>query len=378
MKIMGIICEYNPFHKGHEFQLKTHKNELSADGVICLMSGNFVQRGAPAIYDKWTRAKTAILNGADLVLELPVVYSSQSAMRFAYGSVSVLNALGCVNYLSFGSECGDINKLFEAQEIVFSKVFKNLVSEEMKNGLSYPAARSEVLKKHYHDIDCDLISRPNNILALEYLNSLKILKSKIEPKTLTRNFDFISASEIREKISNNEDISPYVPQKSDGKAYDKNAFDTIVSYHFRKETAENLKTIADVAEGLENRFIKCSNSTFGFDDLSEAVKTKRYTKTRIDRIIINALLGITDSDTEKPPRYARVLAFNDTGAKIINEIKENSSVPVITKLTDFVNSENSDLVKMLEKDILATDIYSLLTCEKSGGKDFTTSPLYIK
>ncbi len=378
MTIMGVICEYNPFHKGHEYQLKTHKKEFCADGIVCLMSGNFVQRGAPAIYDKWHRAKTAIMCGADLVLELPVVYSAQSAMRFAHGAVSLLNALGCVNFLSFGSECGNLEKLYETQKIIFSEKFKELVNLEMKSGLSYPSARSKVLKKYYTDFDESLLSLPNNILALEYLNSLKTLKSKIEPKTITRNFDFISASEIREKILNNEDILPFVPMDAGAKAYDKNAFDTIVSYHFKNETTDHLKTIADVAEGLENRFIKWAKETFGYNALSEAVKTKRYTKTRIDRIIVNALLGITDSDTEMKPQYARVLAFNDVGTKIIKEIKQNSSIPVITKVADFINNENPHLVKMLKKDILATDIYSLLTCEKTGGKDFTTSPLYVK
>lgn len=378
MNIMGIICEYNPFHKGHEYQLKTHKKELKADGVVCLMSGNFVQRGAPSIFDKWERAKTAVLNGADLVLELPVVYASQSAMRFSFGAVSLLDALGCVNYLSFGSECGDLEKITKTCDLVFSEEFKNLVSCEMKSGLSYPAARSEVLKKQFPDFDDELLSRPNNILALEYVNSLKTLKSKIKPKTIKRNFDFISASEIRDKLEKGEDILSFVPYESKGKPYDKNAFDNIVSYHFRCETAESLRNIADVAEGLENRFIKFANSTFGASELSEAVKTKRYTKTRIDRIIINSLLGIADRDTEILPQYARVLAFNDTGTKIINEINKNSKIPVITKVRDWIENDNADLVRMLKKDILATDIYSLLTEKKQGGKDFTTSPIYIK
>ena len=378
MRILGIICEYNPFHKGHEYQLKTHKKELSADGVICLMSGNFVQRGAPAIYDKWKRAKTAVLCGADLVLELPVVYASQSAMRFTHGAVSLLDSLGCVDYLSFGSECGDLEKITKTCDLVFSESFKGLVSNEMKSGLSYPAARSEVLKKHFPDFDEELLSRPNNILALEYLNSLKLLNSKIKPVTIKRNFDFISASEIREKLEKGEDVSPYIPYENENIPYDKGAFDTIVSYHFRNATAENLKTVADVAEGLENRFLKHANETFGFDALSESVKTKRYTKTRIDRIIINSLLGITDKDTEKSPQYARVLTFNEKGTKIINEINKNSKIPVITKVADWTENNSPDFERMLKKDILATDIYSLLTSEKQGGKDFKTSPLYIK
>ncbi len=378
MNIMAIICEYNPFHKGHAYQIQTHKESLKADGVLCLMSGNFVQRGAPSIYDKWTRAEVAVRNGADLVLELPVVYAAQSAMRFAHGAVSLLDALGVVKFLSFGSECGDLDALLSAASCISSDAFWELVKEEMKNGDSFPKARETVLRTHFPDIDADTVSKPNNILALEYLNALHKLKSNMIPKTVKRNFEFVSSSSIREKMEHHEDVSPFVPFMPNATPYDKDAFDAIVSYHFRKETEETLREIADVKEGLENRFLVCANETYGFDALSDAVKTKRYTKTRIDRIIINALLGIKDEDTEAAPCYARVLAFNDTGKKMINEINKNSSIPVIIKAKDWIESENKALCDMLKKDILATDIYALLTDDKKGGKDFTTSPKYIK
>ena len=366
MNIMAVICEYNPFHKGHEYQLKTHREKYSADGVICLMSGSFVQRGAPAVKNKWERAKDAILNGADLVLELPVVYSSQSAKRFSFGAVSLLDALGCVDFLSFGSESGDLDEIKKCAKIVFSDEFEAKVKEEMKTGISYPAARSKVLEKHFPTLQKDLLSSPNNILALEYVNALSVLNSKITPVTLKRNFEFESASKIREKMKDSEF------------EYSKDALDQMVSYHMRRETSESLAKIADVAEGLGNRFVKFSKTTYGADELSEAVKTKRYTKTRIDRIIINSLLGITDSDTELSPQYAKVLAFNDKGTQIIKEIRKKSKIPVITKVADAAKTNDDAFSRMLEKDILATDIYALLTKEKKLGLDFTTSPIYVK
>ncbi|MBR4890004.1 MAG: nucleotidyltransferase [Clostridia bacterium] len=380
MNILGVICEYNPFHKGHEYQLKTHKKELKADGVVCLMSGNFVQRGAPAVFDKWTRAKTAVLCGADLVLELPVVYSAQSANRFAFGAVSLLDSLGCIDYLSFGSECGDLDKLKELSSVMSSHEFEKYVLEELKTGVSYPKARTNALAFHYPEFDETLTETPNNILALEYIASLEKLKSEILPVTLKRNNEFLSASSIREKMESSEDIREFVPENADFldlPVYDKTAFDSMVSYKFRSETKDSLAKISDVSEGLNNRFLNIAKSTFGADELSSEVKTKRYTKTRIDRIIINTLLGITDEDTTLVPQYARVLAFNDKGTEILNKMGKTSRIPIITK-TASANPSTSEFKRMFEKDILATDIYALLTENKNASRDFTTSPIYVK
>lgn len=378
MKIMAVICEYNPFHKGHEYQLKKHREALSADGIICLMSGNFVQRGAPAVFGKWSRAETAVRHGADLVLELPVVYAAQSAMRFARGAVTLLDALGCVDVLSFGSECGDLDKLKQVMDVISTPTFAHLVIYEMQQGNGFAASRSHVLKKHYPALDESLIQSPNNILALEYLCALENIKSNIVPKTLLRNHEFASASQIREKMEQNMDVSAFVPWiNPDAKHYDKNAFDQIVSYHFRKETAASLRNIADVAEGLENRFLNLAKTTYGFDALADAVKSKRYTRTRICRMIVNTILGITDQDTEMSPQYARVLAFNETGTKILNKMASASHLPIITKTAD-AEKENADLLYMLKKDVLASDIYALLTDRKLSGSDYTTSPIYVK
>lgn len=380
MKILAVICEYNPFHNGHEYQLRTERVRHGADGVVCLMSGSFVQRGAPAMFDKWSRAKAAILSGADLVLELPVVYSAQSAMRFAWGAVSLLNALGCIDLLSFGSECGDLAQLTCAASMISDKHFIERVSEVQRQGISYPAARSKVFETDCPNLDASLLQTPNNTLAIEYIRALRKLGSNIKPVTLKRNFAHLSASVIRDKVRRGEDISKDVPQTALGcfnEPYDRTAYDQMVSYHFRRETAECLSEIADVAEGLEHRFLKAAGDTFGAEELASSVKNKRYTRTRIDRIIVNSLLGITDRDTELSPQYARVLAFNDCGTKLLREIAAHTLVPVITKTAD-AKPDNPHFARMLEKDLLATDIYALLTKDKRSGQDFKNSPIYVK
>ncbi len=371
---MAVICEYNPFHNGHKYQLTHHKKLLGADVCLCLMSGSFVQRGAPAIYDKWTRATDAILNGADLVIELPVVYSAQSAQRFATGAVKLLDALNVVDYLSFGSECGDIEALKKATKVIASEKFDSLVEEKLKSGISYPAARSLVLSENYPDIEETLISSPNNILSIEYINALLQIKSTIKPETIKRNFDFDSASQIREKINSGEDVSTSVPTQT-RKAYDSKAYDNLVLYHFRKESCDRLKLICDMTEGLENKFKKAANVATTYEELADAVKSKRYTRTRIDRICVNSLLGIEDHHTKLNPQYARVLAFNSKGQELLAKIKNVSQIPIIAKVAD-TKPDTEEFKIMLEKDLLATDIYSILT-DKPAGLDFKTSPIRI-
>lgn len=375
MKTMAVICEYNPFHNGHKYQLTEHKKLLGADCVICLMSGSFVQRGAPAVYDKWTRAEDAVLNGADLVLELPVIYSAQSAKRFASGAVKLLDKLGIVDYLSFGSECGDMDALLKCADTISSSRFSHLLEKKLTEGMSYPAARAQVLKENFGDIDDCLISQPNNTLSIEYLIALAEIKSKIEPKTIRRNFDFASASQIREMLSLGKKIDAYTPAKTH-KAYDSSLYDKLVLYRLRMESTEALHNICDMSEGLEYKFKKALQSATSCDELASAVKSKRYTRTRIDRIIANSLLGIEDKHTEIEPQYARVLAFNENGQKLLAKLKKTSAIPIITKVAD-AKPTNSDFELMFTKDILSTDIYSLIT-DKPTGLDYKTSPKIIQ
>ena len=221
MKTMAIICEYNPFHNGHAYQISQHRSCCGVDCVIAVMSGNFVQRGAPAQCDKWTRAKMALMGGCDLVLELPTLFAVQSAERFARGAVEMIDAMGFVDFLSFGSECGDIAALTRAAQVLLEPDFQAQVAKRMKSGTSYPAARAAALSDALGGNCANLLAQPNNLLAIEYLKNLLRLNSKTVPITLRRTAGhhqsiaengFCSASHLRERITDGDEIDGLIPQ----------------------------------------------------------------------------------------------------------------------------------------------------------------------
>ena len=381
MSNIAIICEYNPFHNGHKFQIETHKKKLSADGVICIMSGNFVQRGAPAVCDKWKRAEMALSGGADLVIELPAVFATQSAERFGYGAVLLADKLGVVDYLSFGCECDDLSLLKRSAKSVCDEDVKRKTAELLKSGISYPVARKEAAGEEFGKV----LDEPNNILAIEYLKALSKIDSKIIPAPLKREGcahdseetegEFASASYLRNCVLNEMSVTEFMPEacadilKKADVFKDKKALDSIITYLLRTKSAQELSQISDMAEGLENRFIEAAKMFSSFDEISEFVKTKRYTKTRIDRILINILLSITKEDIKKEPCYVRVLGFNEKGREILSAIKKKADIPIITKVKDAHLSPVGE--QMLKKDIYATDIYSLILSNGKSGLDFT-------
>lgn len=388
MSNIAIICEYNPFHNGHKFQLESQKKALGADGAICVMSGNFVQRGAPALCDKWKRAKMALLGGADLVVELPTVFATQSAERFAYGGVKLADSLGVVDFLSFGSECEDLDLLKKAAKAVCDNSVNEKIAELLKSGMSYPAARAEAAGKEFSQV----LSEPNNILGVEYIKALNKIRSSITPVPIAREGcahhadkpegKFASASYLRECIEIGSDFENYLPEKSveilkeDNVFNNKKVLDNLITYLLRTLSIQELSKISDMAEGLEYRFVEAAKSCCSFDEIAEFVKTKRYTKTRIDRILINILLSIKKDDIEQEPCYIRVLGFNEKGKEILSDIKKKSELPIITKVADADLSVVGE--QMLQKDIYATDIYSLILSNGKSGLDFTTSPIIVK
>lgn len=382
MKITGIIAEYNPFHNGHEYQLKELRK--NCDGIIAVMSGHFMQRGDIAVTDKWTRAKAAVLNGCDLVLELPVCYSLNSAENFARGGVELLEKLNVVDYLGFGSECGDTDKLISAAKIMINE--SSAVSDNVKKyadtGMSYPAAYA---KAYEGIVDAELLTEPNNILAIEYIKAIIRLDSEITPVTIKRigaSHDcditissFASASHIRDLIKSNSDYAKYVPlsaynvYESADMAYDISRLDSFISGTLRTCPVSRIENTYDVSEGLHNRIRAAAMNTSDFNSLCSAVKTKRYTMSRIRRVVLAAALNL-------PPAgeitYARVLAMNDNGRNILKEIKKNSNIEIITKTAD------ARISPMLRADLSATDIFSLAAKDaKKGGRDFTTSPVVV-
>lgn len=376
MKIAGVICEYNPFHYGHKHQLDTLKKDF--DAVVCVMSGSFVQRGDVAVFDKWTRAKAALMSGADLVLELPVAYSLSSAQGFSMGGIKILDSLGIINAVSFGSECGDIEKLTEYAKIMMdepplvSKKIKDYVSE----GLSFPKARALA----YEGIlDTDLISSPNNILAIEYICSLLKIHSKIEPVTLPRKAvgyhdleskdEFASATLLRTMLKNGEDISGFTPFDFDNaETYDLDRLTNIFKYKLITQGIHAFDGISDMEAGLANRFLKSIDKE-SISEIIDFVKTKRYTRTRLQRILVSMLLGLGGGFEN--PKYIRILGMTDTGKNVLSQIKNTCTLPIVNKVADF----KSDAII---PDITATNLAALCADRPiPQNRDFTTSPVMI-
>lgn len=333
--IYSIICEFNPFHNGHRHLIDSIKSD--GDGVICVMSGNFVQRGEFAVYDKFTRARTALENGADLVIELPCVYSLKSANGFANAGVKLIEALGVTDKIAFGAECDDINELISAAQEI--KNNEENIRKEMKKGISYPAARRNV-------IDNSILDTPNNILALEYIMaaSLPCVAVKRIGSGHDSDDSLYSASAIRKTLSLDKICSM------------KNCESAILS-KLRTMSADDFAKIEDVNEGLENRIVDAVRSSVSLNEIYDKIKTKRYTHSRIRRIILNAYLGIEDKYRQDVP-YIRILGFNDKGRDILSQIKKRSALPVISRYGD--TDKLDDYARSLfELECRCTDLYNL-------------------
>lgn len=418
MKVVGLVVEYNPFHFGHLYHLKKAKEISGATHVVCIMSGNFMQRGEPAIVNKWARAEMAIYQGADLVLELPVCYSLQTAQFFAYGAVSSLHLTGIADYLCFGSESGDLPLLKAIAGILLNEPeeFRWYLKSELNKGIPYPKAQANSLinyiNKHtdFHLDEFDihkLTHNPNNILGIEYLKALAVLNSPIEPISIKRikadyHSDRIkgkiaSATAIRKDIfcNNGLNVAKIVPKetfmilnrefsKGTGPISSENFYPFIL-YLLRRASKEELLKVFDVSEGLENRIVRESFRCKNLSELITGIKTKRYTRTRIQRILFNFLLGINKNDVyesyQKGPQYLRVLGFSSKGKELINKMKITSRIPIITKAAHYKKIKSPFLKKMFEYDILATDIYSLAyknPKKREQGRDFFMNPIILE
>ena len=387
-KVLGVVAEYNPFHNGHLYHLNKSKEICNADAVVCVMSGNFTQRGDTSIIDKWAKAEMALSSGVDLVIELPSVYAVSSAEHFAYGSVRILDSLKIVDNISFGSECGDLSVLNEFAEILHNepKEYTTLLSHELSKGISYPRARENALMMYLNDVRkyANILSDPNNILGIEYLKAIKKLKSSIVPVTIERssvaynstetNNNFASSTGIRKLLCNNKDIKKYVPlqtykimekhMKYGQIVQDISAFEKEILYTFRRMTTSEIASLPDVSEGLEERIKNAANTSSNLADFVSKIKTKRYTLTRIQRILLYALLVITKEHVElanKTVPYIRILGMTKKGKQLLSEIKKkNPKLKVITSVKDFVESnKNKTYEELLEIDIFATNVYTL-------------------
>lgn len=329
----GVICELNPLHKGHKYLFDICKK--NGDGLICAMSGNFTQRGDFAVYKKFERAQTAIKNGADLVIEIPALCTIQSAQGYAKSGVKILESTGICDCLAFGAETDDIAQLKAVSQKI--KDCDEQIIQALSSGVSYPAARQSA-------VNSPLLETPNNILAIEYLTYTKL--DAMAVKRLGKGHDTddleYSASEIRKHLDKDEICTLERCERA-------------VLYKLRNMTSEDFLKIEDVSEGLENRIEKCVKEATSLDGLYDAIKTKRYTHSRIRRIVLRGFLGIT-RDMPSQPEYLRILAFNERGREMLAQMKKTAELPIITK---YANITNEYIKELFDLECKFTDIYNL-------------------
>ena len=424
MKTAGIIAEYNPFHKGHEYQIRYTKEKLKADYVIVAMSGDYVQRGTPALISKHARAEMALRCGADLVLEMPVSVSTASAEAFAMGGVSLLDGLGVVDMLCFGSESGEISALKELAEILVEEPeeYKKLLKSFLSEGLTFPAARSQALTEYFKnprnfsgdDFDgvltpllnevTQILNTPNNILGIEYCKALLRLNSRIRPVTIRREgmgyhettvpegistvaspdlqspTDFFaSATAIRNLILQDspdlDALASQIPEQAfpvfqkavnSGEFLTESSLDSILSYCLMKENGKKLSSYMDVSEDLARRIINQQNLLLSFSQSVSVLKTRELTQTRIQRALLHIILNIHTAPAQIP--FARVLGFRRESSELLSQIKQHSQIPLITKLADAQNLLDSEGNQILSETVFSSNLYEKLLCLKTGRK----------
>ena len=387
MKISAIIAEYNPFHHGHAYHLDMTRKKTGADAVICLMSGNFVQRGEPALYDKWARTRMALEMGADLVLELPVAYATGSAQRFAEGAIAILDALGVVDFLSFGCETTDLSVLTHTARLLADEPagFRTALYEGLTQGLSYPAALAQAAGEETY------LSTPNAILAVAYLRALYLRHSRIQPVPILRRgpaHDAPSASSTREASAlavrrafqagdphASEHIPPAARIHAGSPIFAEDVYPLLL-YALRMADPKDLSTLAGMSEGLENRLLAACDAP-DYASFLKLAGAKRYPLSRIKRLTIMALLGIHDAhirQIDSEPLYARVLgAKKESG--LLSLLSRQSSIPIVTSVAAFQRNTRSTGIAL---DIRASDIYALLgEGPRPKGRDYTQKLLLI-
>lgn len=376
MKISGIICEYNPFHNGHLYHIEQTRKH-GATHIVAIMSGNFVQRGDVAVINKFERAKAAVRCGADLVIELPVAYCLSAAEVYAKGAMYILKGLGCVDELSFGSECGDINLLTEAVKATYACAKRPELDELMKRGNSYPRALQILIRQGYGDEIGMLFSSPNNVLAIEYLKAMIAVKLKIEPFTVKRHEahdaqmpvgNIASASLIRQMMeSRTADFDELVPEVSadalsacaaTGMTARFENLERVLLYRLRTATTEELVHLPEVGQGLENKILSARNET-SLESMLLTMKSKRYPMARLRRILLDLLIGIKPEDTDNPPPYGRILALNERGRDILNAAKNaGTTLPYATSLAKLAELDES-CKACAELEARSTAVYGL-------------------
>lgn len=398
MKTTAIIAEYNPFHNGHQYQIEETRKQTHADFILVVMSGDFVQRGAPALCNKYLRAKMALLGGADVVLELPSIYALSSAEFFAEGAITLLEGLHAVDTLSFGSETGDLSPFETCASILntHGDTIDALIKEGLKQGLSYPAARENAVSSLFSGFS-SLFSTPNNILGLEYCKALRALKSSIRPFTLKREDDgyhspcpagkdktYASASAIRDALKTSPHrVKSYVPaqvyalMEENGlliSPLTEDAFSSLLHYKLLMERCRGFSEYLDCTPDLSDKIIKHISDFTGFTDFCRLLKSRELTYTRLSRILMHILLEIKTPDFFSPVfsqrqlfvPYARLLGFKKSASPLLKSIKKSSSVPLLSKPADARCILNEEAFAMLEQDVLCASVYEGAASRHTG------------
>lgn len=390
MSVIGVVCEFNPFHNGHKHLIDSVKND--GDIVVCVMSGNFVQRGEPAIFPKDLRVKSALLNGVDIVLELPFVYATASAEIFASSAVKILDAFGC-DKIAFGTENTTLEQLENAVEILHSTDFDEKIKKYLENGVNYPTARQFAFSEY--NCDCD-ISTPNNILAIEYVSTIMRNDYKMMPITINRkgtnyndNFsvdNFASATHIRNLINENKDFDEFVPSSSyeiyktaleNGVYLNTEKFNIVALSLLRSSSIKS--TTANMAEGLENRIHSAIKESTTLNEIYDNAKTKRFTHSRIRRAVLSCILNVTDNDLKIEVPYCRLLGFNASINNILGELAKKCKIPFVVNYSDILELNSADSSRVFELENKSSDLYSL-SLQKSAvcGTEMTYSLVKMK
>ena len=396
MNVFAVISEYNPFHNGHAYML-TQLRKAGATHIVAIMGGPFLQRGEPALFSKQLRARCALLNGADLVLELPCIWATASAANFALGGVSVAAALGVVDALGFGSECGTVQPLIQLARTMDSSPYRAHIKAHLKQGKSYARAAHEAARMQGHPFS-GLLSQPNNVLGVEYIRALHKISSTIQPITVKRegaqHDSFISsgntasASLIRQALRK-QDLSclKFLPENcrpgilgeiEQGHMADIAYMERAVLYRLRSMSPADFAALPDVCEGLEHRIYQAVRKETSLTSIIDSIKTKRYTHARLRRIMLYAFLDIRTEMQKQPVPYLRVLGFNQKGTEILKKAKAAATLPIITKLTDSFSLLKPQQRSVLELDLKAADLHALafeniLAC----GQDFYLGPVRV-
>ena len=387
MTVTGIVAEFNPFHNGHKYLIDTAKK--NSDGVVCVLSGDFVQRGEPAFFDKKVRTNAALLNGADLVIELPSMWAMSGAEKFAYSAVKLLYDTNTVNRLAFGINCENEEILKNIAGFILSDGFNEKIKEELKTAPNYAAARENVINKEF-SLKNGLLKDGNNILGIEYIKAIKKLNFPAALCTVKRNGalhdskstvnNFASSTYIRNAIRSNDidSIKEFIPSnildlyKNSVVSDINNISDGII---FKLRQKDNFNDLPDLREGLENRLKKQISTAKSVEELFISLQTKRYTNAAIRRLVINAALDITANDTQKDVPYIRVLGFNKKGEEIIKKIAKNSSLPLIINSKQIASLSGFAKETFLKQSKI-NDIYQL--CQNNpteSGKELTYQPI---